>query len=110
MDRARRGAAQWLALARALGERRVRETAQLSSRRGALANIGKWMVGGAVLPMLPFDRSGEAHAALKGEDPMACDYWRNCALDGFLCNCCGGTISSCPPGTDVSKVTWVEAV
>lgn len=29
------------------------------------------------------------------------------ALDGWLCTCCGGTISSCPPGTEVSKVTWV---
>ena len=92
-----------------IAERRVRQTAQLTSRRSALTRVGKWMVAGAALPMLPFDRSGgEARAALTTSvDPTACDYWRNCALDGFICNCCGGSISSCPPGTEVSKVTWV---
>ncbi len=57
---------------------------------------------------LPFDRSGRAYAqSPAGSDEMACDYWRNCALDGFLCGCCGGSVTSFPPGTDVSKVTWV---
>ncbi len=97
----------------AFTERQVRRTAQLSSRRSALASIGKWMVAGAALPMLPFDRSGagagsaQAASLTTGDDPMACDYWRNCALDGFLCNCCGGSLSDCPPGAEVSKVTWV---
>ncbi len=93
----------------AFAERRVRHSAQLSGRRSALARIGTWMVAGAALPMLPFDRSGgAAHAALTtSNDPMACDYWRNCALDGFLCNCCGGSLTQCPPGSEVSKVTWV---
>lgn len=93
-------------------ERHVRRTAQLTSRRSALAKIGTVLVGGAVLPMLPFDRSSNAYAQHGGggggaDDPMACEYWRNCALDGFLCGCCGGSITTCPPGAEASKVTWV---
>jgi methylamine dehydrogenase light chain len=90
-------------------ERRVRSAAQLTSRRSTLARLGTVLVGGALLPMLPFDRSGgKAHAAMSpAEDPQHCEYWRNCALDGFLCTCCGGTITACPPGTEASKVTWV---
>jgi methylamine dehydrogenase light chain len=90
-------------------ERRVRSAAQLTSRRSSLARIGTVLVGGALLPMLPFDRSGgNAHAATPPkDDPQHCEYWRNCALDGFLCTCCGGTVTACPPGTEASKVTWV---
>jgi methylamine dehydrogenase light chain len=89
-------------------ERQTRSTAQLTGRRSLLAKLGTVLVGGAVLPMLPFDRSGDAHAKpLPAEDPQHCEYWRNCALDGFLCTCCGGTLTACPPGTQASKVTWV---
>jgi methylamine dehydrogenase light chain len=91
-----------------IAERRVRQAAQLTSRRGALARIGTVMVGTMALPMLPFDRSGRADAAQsKALDETACEYWRNCALDGFLCTCCGGTVNQCPPGAQVSQVTWV---
>ena len=31
----------------------------------------------------------------------------HCAIDGSLCSCCGGTQRSCPPGTEMSPVTWV---
>ncbi|MFO1428352.1 MAG: methylamine dehydrogenase light chain, partial [Steroidobacteraceae bacterium] len=43
----------------------------------------------------------------KGPDDQQCDYWRYCAVDGFLCSCCGGTVNSCPPGTEPSKVSWI---
>jgi methylamine dehydrogenase light chain len=102
-------------------ERRVRTVAQQHGRRSLLSRLGVAMVGGAVLPMLPFDRSGQfgtAHAAGHGggaakaktpakEDPTQCEYWRYCAFDGYLCTCCGGSLTSCPPGTEASKVSWV---
>ena len=40
-------------------------------------------------------------------DPESCDYWRYCAIDGFLCSCCGGSPNSCPPGTEMSPITWI---
>lgn len=94
-------------------ESKARGAAQTISRRSALTRIGKLLVGSALLlPVLPFDRVGkEALAAGKKKDKRnddtECEYWRYCAVDGFLCTCCGGTNSSCPAGTEVSKVTWV---
>ena len=46
-------------------------------------------------------------AYLESGDPTSCDYWRYCAVDGFLCSCCGGTANSCPPGTEQSPITWI---
>ena len=91
-------------------EERVRAVAQSTSRRSALVGISRALVGAAfVLPVLPFDRS--ARAAEGRVRPQKtdtdCDYWRYCALDGFLCTCCGGSTSQCPPGTEPSKVTWI---
>jgi methylamine dehydrogenase light chain len=98
-------------------ERGVRRVAQQHGRRSVLARLGVALVGGAALPMLPFDRSGQfmnAHAAGPAKakadpanDPLKCEYWRYCAFDGFLCTCCGGTLTACPPGTEASKVSWV---
>ena len=53
--------------------------------------------------------SAAAEAPKAGDpgDPNSCDYWRYCSIDGFLCSCCGGTTTSCPPGTDASQVTWI---
>jgi len=58
---------------------------------------------------------GAPRAAAPGEpdpttpegDPQGCEYWRYCAVDGFLASCCGGTHRSCPPGTEMSPITWL---
>ena len=99
-------------------ERRVRQVAHSHGRRSLVTRLGVALVGGAVLPMLPFDRSGQfgaAHAAGAAkaksnpvaDDPTKCEYWRYCAFDGYLCSCCGGSLTQCPPGTEASKVSWV---
>lgn len=94
-------------------ERSSRRVAQRVSRRSALVGIGRLLVGAAfVLPVLPFDRVARAAAGgsggkKKAPDVYQCDYWRYCAVDGFLCSCCGGTMSTCPPGTEISKVAWI---
>ncbi|MDF3935950.1 methylamine dehydrogenase light chain [Pseudomonas citronellolis] len=96
-----------------LFERSSRRVADTTSRRKLLSRMGSLLVAGAALPvLLPIDRTGKALAADKpmaGDpgDPNSCDYWRYCSIDGFLCNCCGGSVSSCPPGTEVSQVAWV---
>lgn len=97
-------------------ERAARRSAGAISRRSVLTRIGKWAAAGTVgLPLLPFDRSGNAFAAgvskAQGpgtsDDAQSCDYWRYCALDGYLCTCCGGAVDRCPPGTEPSKLAWV---
>ena len=67
------------------------------------------MVGAAFTPILPFDRStGLAYAGGKGSsDAVECDYWRLCAMDGSLCSESGASLTTCPPGSDASKVAWV---
>ena len=92
-----------------------RKVAQNSSRRSFLSGLGTALIGGAVIPILPVARAADAHgggqatAPIDGEldDPASCDYWRNCSIDGFLCSCCGGTSTSCPPGTEMSPITWI---
>lgn len=99
-----------------LAERQSRRLAQGVSRRHALNRISRALVGAAfILPVLPFDRSearaaGAAHGkpgSKAADDETACEYWRYCAIDGFLCTCCGGSLTQCPPGTDASKVSWI---
>ena len=91
-----------------VSEKLARRSAQAMGRRSALATLGGFIIGGTVLPMLPFDRSGgRAMAAERDTGDETCEYWRYCALDGFLCTCCGGNLHSCPPGAEASKVSWV---
>jgi len=97
-------------------EQSSRRLAQRTSRRSALARLGRVLVGAALLPLLPIDRitgNAEAAAPKKGGnaadpgDPRSCDYWRYCGIDGWLCSCCGGTTSSCPPGSEPAPITWI---
>ena len=88
--------------------RRSRQLAQHSSRRGVLKQLGGLLVGGAAIPLLPVARA-EAAPKMPQEvgDETDCNYWRYCAIDGFLCSCCGGSKNSCPPGTEMSPITWI---
>jgi methylamine dehydrogenase light chain len=84
-----------------------RALAKRISRRGMLARLGTFVVGASTLPLLPVARAAEAEALPEMGDPRSCDYWRYCAFGGYLCSCCGGTHTSCPPGAEPSPVTWV---
>jgi methylamine dehydrogenase light chain len=99
----------------------TRGLARMNSRRGVLATIGGLITGGAMFPTLPVARaSGPATGSgydgvtpqstgdpMDPGDPASCDYWRYCGIDGFLCSCCGGSASACPPGTEMSPITWI---
>lgn len=70
-----------------------------------LRSLTVLLVGGATMPLLPVAR-GQSRTDDEG-DSTQCDYWRYCAIDGFLCACCGGSVTSCPPGTEPSPITWI---
>ncbi len=109
MSEASHGLDRWL-------EGAARLLARRTSRRGFLARLGAALLGGAALPLLPVARAATGgklpapdESGLEGEvgDPTSCSYWRHCAIDGLLCSCCGGTQNACPPGTEMSRVTWI---
>ena len=91
-----------------LTEHMARGVARGTSRRSLLALLGGLVTGASVMPVLPVSRAhaaggGSTHAGrppqLSGNaqdpgDQTQCDYWRYCAIDGFLCTCCGGTVSA----------------
>lgn len=89
----------------------TRRAARNTSRRSFLAGFGRLLMGAGAATLLPVYRSSAFSSAGSGlveqGDPTSCDYWRYCAIDGFLCSCCGGTASSCPPGTVRSDITWI---
>lgn len=91
-----------------------------TSRRSFLGRLGAIAGGSVLLPLLPVDRrTGVAQAVEPGtqrsgwapqsQDPTRCDYWRHCSIDGQICDCCGGGITTCPPGTTLSPSSWVAS-
>jgi len=95
-----------------IAEHSARALARRSSRRSVLAALGSFLLGATTIPLLPVARGADTKpaggaAAADTSDPLSCNYWRHCAIDGFICGCCGGSQSMCPPGTDMSPVTWI---
>lgn len=104
-------------------EKMTRGVARNTSRRSLLTWLGATITGAAVIPVLPVSRAMAAgnggQAGTSGVPPQIsgnpqdpgdntqCDYWRYCAIDGFLCSCCGGKVNVCPPGTEMSPITWI---
>ena len=91
-----------------ISETVVRVIARRTSRRNLLAALGRTLLGTSVIPLLPVARAADS---LSDSDPAGnpreCEYWRYCAIDGFLCSCCGGSYNTCPPGTEMSPITWI---
>src|SRR6202043_989514 len=89
-------------------ENSARALARRTSRRSVLAGLGSFLLGATAVPLLPVARGAEikpggaepgaAPATADPGDASSCEYWRHCAIDGFLCGCCGGSQSMCPPG------------
>ncbi len=92
-------------------QQKTRSLARLTSRRSFLWKTGGLLVGAGTIPLLPVARADTApdEQSIQGAegDPGKCEYWRNCGMDGFLCTCCGGSHTSCPPGTEMAPMTWV---
>ena len=94
--------------------RSTRGLAQRSSRRSFIGRLGTALVAAGTMPLLPVLRQANAAESADASagitelgDPQSCDYLRYCAFGGFLCSCCGGSHTRCPPGTELSSVTWV---
>jgi methylamine dehydrogenase light chain len=96
-------------------EKSSRSSAQRLSRRSLIAKLGAAVVASASLPLLPVWRKAQA-AEMTGwrfakeaqtKDPTKCNYWRYCAGDGYMCSCCGGGPSTCPPGSSPSPTSWI---
>ncbi len=94
----------------------TRALARRTSRRSLFGRLATLLVGASAVPLLPVSRASAQSPRVPAPkddvpgdagDPTKCDYWRHCAVDGFLCACCGGSATTCPPGTEMSPVTWI---
>jgi methylamine dehydrogenase light chain len=108
-----------------LAEKMLRGFASRTSRRSLFSLLGGVLAGAAALPLLPVARAAEDEPGNPNDpnsgvspprssgnpqdpgDTTKCDYWRYCAIDGSLCSCYGGSVNSCPPGTEMSPITWI---
>lgn len=96
----------------------LRRLARRTSRRSFLARVGRVLAIAPVFPLLPVSRAATPKSAepkqltdfernAQSTDPLKCDYWRHCAIDGVICGCCGGGVHTCPPGAEPSPISWV---
>ena len=100
-----------------LAENTARTIARRTSRRSVIAGLGSLLLGAGTVPLLPVARGADTKPAGTAPgtgapnadpgDPASCEYWRHCAVDGFLCGCCGGSHTECPAGTIMSPTSWV---
>ena len=93
-----------------------RVLARRTGRRSFLGRVGALLAGGAALPLLPVARASADSSRVPAPsesipgpegDPTRCEYRRHCAIDGCRCACCGGSATTCPPGTELAPVTWI---
>ena len=80
---------------------------QTASRRGLLKTLGGVLVGATAVSLLPVAAEGGTPRPAEEGSDTDCDYWRYCAIDGFLCSCCGGSANTCSSGTEMSPVTRI---
>ncbi len=105
--------------ANTISEKFLRRLAGRTSRRSIISRLGVALVAAPLFPLLPVsraraekpDRSLQGRTAFardaQTKDTEKCDYWRYCAIDGFLCSCCGGAVNQCPAGAQPSPTSWV---
>ena len=98
-----------------LSELMTRGLAARTSRRSLLSKLGAMLVAAPFFPLLPIQRGRAADKAnetdfsraAQTKDESACNYWRYCGTDGTMCSCCGGSVNSCPPGSQPSPTSWI---
>lgn len=75
-------------------EQFARHVAQRTSRRSIISWVGRLILGGAVVPLLPWDRQEQT-----AEAAASCSSWHYCGLNGRPCaSCSGGSDTQCPSG------------